>query len=126
MEFLNPIRPASVNIYQIIRDAISRLPDGSGTIEMVVELVSQSQYISMGFRGRKNERYEKLMEIVNYAFPVLINESNPCVHEQEQVESKDTIAKKVLYISLFHLYTEKDFGKLVLHNVLSMHRSSLD
>ena len=42
---LVPDRPASVSLLTLVRDAVSRLPNGEGTRSDIVELLRDSQYL---------------------------------------------------------------------------------
>ncbi|KAI9557270.1 hypothetical protein GHT06_017094 [Daphnia sinensis] len=65
-------RPASVNVFSLVRDAIARLPNDVGSVTDLTNLLSYSQYLS-------SEKSSKIIDVVAYCVPILAKEPFPCV-----------------------------------------------
>lgn len=103
-------RPASVNVFSLVRDTIARLPNGKGFVGDIAQLLSDSQYIT------RCKSISKLLAAVVYCLPILANECHPCVafnketHLFHYQQYGFTIEEHSMFlISLFEVIVEHIF-----------------
>ncbi|XP_063933266.1 nuclear factor related to kappa-B-binding protein-like isoform X2 [Zophobas morio] len=71
-------RPACVSLLSLVRDAVSRLPNGQGTRDDIITLLKDSQYLN------PNLTEEQCSTLVSCALDRLHAEADPCVKYDSQ------------------------------------------